>query len=617
MLMKEFIKLFKGRIIILMIAFCSILCVLANAQEQKQILDKAEDAYARDEYAIASKLYEKVISLKRNKHKIVIYTRLADCYKKINKYKEASEEYGLLTISDSAHAENWLFYADMLKSDAKYAEAKLAYIRYSQETRVDVSEQIAGCDSAVIWTNYPTTQVIENMRSINTTKADWGAVWYGENKQIVFVSDSLRSTQLKVSQKKLNQSIYGRTDNEYQKIYTVDTIKGKGLTYIRDFAPAMNVFTYHTGPVVFNANYDSAYFTVTNPVTEDLKGEKVIKKKHIVFYGTKRLEIYLSTKDSNGVWSKAKSFAYNQSHSYSVGLAALSRNGQLLYFVSDMPGGYGGLDIWYCERRNDSTWGIPQNCGPSINTVFDEAFPTIGMDGTLYFSSKGHTGMGGFDIFRSTGSKQEWVKPVNMNCPVNSSGDDFYYITRDEKSGFFASNRAGGVGDDDIYKYALPDTIKKIIKEPFVAKVPENSQDNLKKPIHPERENKIIVTNPVIENTGDAVKFVIYFDYDRYALSNIGDKETSQLMTYLKTRKQYKVALVGMASLEGSYEYNMKLSGRRANTVAAYLVSHGINEKRITISYVGKKLAQINSPVRAERWPDRKVEVQLIVDEVK
>jgi hypothetical protein len=118
-----------------------------------------------------------------------------------------------------------------------------------------------------------------------------------------------------------------------------------------------------------------------------------------------------------------------------------------------MPGGQGGTDIWYSEQQANGTWGVPQNCGTAINTPDDEAFPTMGADNNLYYSSKGKIGMGGFDIFKSTGARSAWSEPENLRYPINSPGDDFFMTTRADGTGFLSSNRPGGRGDDDIYTW--------------------------------------------------------------------------------------------------------------------------------------------------------------------
>jgi outer membrane protein OmpA-like peptidoglycan-associated protein len=144
---------------------------------------------------------------------------------------------------------------------------------------------------------------------------------------------------------------------------------------------------------------------------------------------------------------------------YSVGHAALTADGQTLYFSSDKPGGYGGVDLYKSVRDQSGNWSAPVNLGPTVNTSGDEMFPFVANDGTLYFSSNGHLGLGGLDVFSSAPVKDGWSKPENLGYPINTNWDDFnYIIDKDNKTGYFASNRDKNAdpaahGDDDIYKF--------------------------------------------------------------------------------------------------------------------------------------------------------------------
>ncbi|MFL9483864.1 OmpA family protein [Chitinophagaceae bacterium LWZ2-11] len=624
----------------------------ADAQEQRTVISRADDAYIRYEYAAAARLYEHLIAQKKNKDNVALITKLADCYREVNEYESACKYYGVLTGLNGAPNESWLYYGDVLKSLGKYAEAKAAYNQYQQKTGTSASLQIAGCDSAVVWMAHPTAHKPENVQSINTACAEWGATWYGKNNQIVFVSDSLRNTQMRSPDYKVNKDIYGRTGRAYQKIYVVDTTdRGINVDYIHDFSPAMNGFEYHTGPVVFNKNYDSAYFTVTYFLKRDIAGEKLVKKGHTVMYGTRRLELWYSVKNTvTGQWGKAKPFAYNKPESYSVGQAALSNDGLVLYFVSNMPGGLGGLDLWYSERINDTTWGAPKNCGPSINTPFDESFPTIGVDGALYFSSKGKIGMGGYDIFRTEGSKQTWTIPRNMGSPINSPGDDFYYVTNDEQSGFFASNRQGGAGGDDVYKYTLASEVKITPRKPVTVLILDNTVFNAKdnkvmpgaaitltntnrnvdwrkisdangKTFFVLEENssyKITATfkdytcdtvffdSPTASGETDTVythlylkerayhvgeSFVLddlYYDFNKWDIRPDAAKILDGLVETLRKFPTMEIELSSHTDSRGSDSYNMALSEKRAKSAVDYLISRGIAANRVIAKGYGE-----------------------------
>ena len=165
---------------------------------------------------------------------------------------------------------------------------------------------------------------------------------------------------------------------------------------------------YHTGPIELNGTEDTEYVTVTTSI----------------------------------------------SPKYSIGHATLTANGNIIYFSSDMPGVVGGSDIWFCEKQNDGTWGAPKNCGININTVEEEAFPRMGNDDQLYYSSKGKVGMGGYDIFVSQGKMTYWTEAENLKSPINSTSDDFYLTTKDGLTGYLSSNREGGAGSDDIFSFS-------------------------------------------------------------------------------------------------------------------------------------------------------------------
>src|SRR5690606_38879226 len=164
------------------------------------------------------------------------------------------------------------------------------------------------------------------------------------------------------------------------------------------------------------------------------------------------LKIYRQSGDS---WVE-EDFPYNDVERYSLGHATLSSDGRTLYYASDMPGGYGGVDIWYSELQTDGSWGAPQNAGSTINTSGDEMFPNIHGD-ILYFSSNGHIGMGGLDIFLAHGARSNFETPINLGHPVNSASDDFSFLIVEEdeetKYGYLSSNRMGGYGSDDIYSF--------------------------------------------------------------------------------------------------------------------------------------------------------------------
>lgn len=415
----------------------------AVAQEQPSISKTADIRFRREEYAQAAGLYERLLRTREGrKHAAEIKERLATSYRLYNQYDKAAYWYAQVLQDNTATPEDHLHYGDMLKSLGRYDEARQQYSQYPDQQRV--AARIAGCDSAVKWMNLPGGVHLKNETGVNTGKNDWGTTWHGNH--VVFVSDSVRKDVWYI---KGTRRRYGRNNAGYGKLYEAENGQS-GIGYVKDFSSFINNYPYHVGPVCFTPGGDTAYVTVTDPARR-----VPYDKKERPVYGTRQLRLLMFVRQQHK-WQPPVAFPYN-SNDYSIGHAALNEAGNVLYIASDMPGGSGGTDIWYCEKQGDNTWGKPQNCGPQLNTADDDAFPVTGAENMLYYASKGKAGLGGYDVFAASGSKATWTTPVNLLPPFNSSADDFYYVPQTDRDGFISSNRTGGKGGDDIYSFnALP-----------------------------------------------------------------------------------------------------------------------------------------------------------------
>lgn len=546
--MHRIIRYYGGLSLIVMVTSLSV-----NAQDQKSALKTANEHYDRQEYKLAIPSYEKLA--KKNKVKTAVLEKLAASYLGINNYEKSAAWYKVVVTRTDASTGAYLHYGDMLKSTGNYTKAKEIYALYKQKGKTDVSARVSGSDSSIVWLDNPTTDRVSNFGAVNSPSSEWGAV-PAQNNTLIFTSDSLRST-LFDKKDKLNKNTYGRTGNSFQKLYVYAA--GEKAT-IRQFSNVLNSFKYHVGPVILSSDQQTAYFTVTNayPIVHT-------KDKISDFYGSRRLELYTS-QFKNGQWQLPVPFAFNDAAHFSVGHPALSKDGNILYFTSDRPGGIGKTDIWYSEKAIDGSWGTPKNCGPTINTTEDEEFPTLAED-ALYFSSKGHPGMGGFDIFSSKGQKDQWDVAVNQRSPLNSPGDDFYLVMKDQQTGYFASNRPGGLGDDDIYTYS-----RQII--PPVIPV---------KPVIPPVVPVVVVSKP---KKGD--RFIVYYDFDK---SNIRPDAATILDSLARLMTKYpdmSVVLSSYADSRGKDKYNLTLSRRRAEAAKAYLVHQSIAPNRLKVEGYGE-----------------------------
>jgi outer membrane protein OmpA-like peptidoglycan-associated protein len=269
----------------------------------------------------------------------------------------------------------------------------------------------------------------------NSPQSDFGAVALGN--QVVFASAR------KVDEVMARE--YGWNETPYLNVFkVVDSAQTSARPEI--FSPKLKT-VYHDGPVFFSTDGKEMYVT-QNPYRFPGK----IGKKQINHF-----QLLVSKKLANGTWGELELLPFN-GKGFSTGHAALSANGQRLWFASDRPGGIGKSDIYYVVRNGDG-WGEPVNAGAAINTEGDEMFPFEATDGKLYFSSNGHLTLGGLDVCIAFNTINGY-KVRNMGHPINGTNDDFALsLSPDNKSGYFSSNRASNYGDDDIYRFDVLDPI--------------------------------------------------------------------------------------------------------------------------------------------------------------
>lgn len=263
---------------------------------------------------------------------------------------------------------------------------------------------------------------------VNTSEAEFCATSHGSD--LVFVGSQPKDLVN-------NSSPLDVNGVNYTDVFVASLKDGK-VKNKRSLSANINGL-YHDGPIAFNKKQTVAYLT------------RVEYKKGTESF-VNRAKIFVFEKKANAWWS-ATPFAYNND-AYSIGHAALSKDGNFLFFSSDMPGGYGGKDIYFC-RKNGSSWEKPENLGSNVNTTGDEEYPFMRDDDILFFSSNGHKGLGGFDIFTAYYFNGKWLFKRSEGAPVNSDRDDFGIVFTNAIAGYFSSNRPGGVGSDDIYSFSF------------------------------------------------------------------------------------------------------------------------------------------------------------------
>lgn len=440
-----------------LIVLLSFFPFLSFAQEQKSLRKQADLLYEQNSYAKAAAIYEKLA--KNKKDDVELLVKLANSYRFINNYEKAKRWFQQLQYTKLLPIPELLNYANVMHSNLELRESYDLLKEYEliNGTSDYIKMRINSCDSALAWMQLPSLIKVKNLDSVNTDKSEWGA-WAINDSVIVYTAERAPFVDKR-------KGTYSRTGQPYLGIYERQLFsKEKSKPFDRQFIAS----NYHSGPVMINPKHDLIYITRTY---NDSKTIREFNSSNGRVSGIRRLELWYSEK-KDGKWSDLLPFKYNNPENYSVGHAALSKDENILYFVSDMPGTIGKTDIWYCTKLKDGSWSVPVNCGPQVNSVEEELFPTIGTKGELYFSSNGRVGMGGLDIFKAIGEKSGWKDVVNMKYPVNSVTDDFLFTATTDTTGFLSSDRRGGKGSDDVYSYLIlpppPPPVPEVIVEEVV-----------------------------------------------------------------------------------------------------------------------------------------------------
>ena len=413
---------------------------LSVAQAQMSKTARAKKAMEALDYMTAITLYGQILENEDNAEAKI---NLAECYRRINDPENAEYWYGQVVRLPESEPVHKLRYGQMLQKNGKYDLAKEWFQKYVELVPDDQRGQYAlqSCIQAEnLLTKNNSVYIVEAL-SINSNLDDFSPAVAGD--QLVFASDRDRGVAMK------NEHTW--TGHPFLELYTAkfsmraDTTDGCRFRVgaPEKFSKDVNS-KYHEAAVSFS-NDDKEIFFTRNNFKDGKRGESD--------EGIVKLKVYHAPNLGEGKWGELESLPFN-SDEYSVAHPALTPNGEKLYFTSDMPGGFGGMDLYYSEKEN-GRWGPPRNLGPAINTEGNEVFPFYHNEGRLYFSSDGHVGLGGLDIFSAVDrGNDDWSTPENPGAPINSSSDDFGIIFNEEgKCGLFSSDRPGGAGGDDIYSF--------------------------------------------------------------------------------------------------------------------------------------------------------------------
>ena len=515
-------------------------------------MDEADRLYERYEYAKCLDIY---LQLSRQTSELKVVERIAECLRQMNRYEEAEQWYAQVLKYSSFDPIHQYHYAEILLRNKKFDLARSHYKNYY--AMVPDAEMMAlkmgSCDSAVLWTARPTGHILYNDARLNGRLSEWGLSF--DQDRLFFTSD--RNTGVPGSVDK-------RTGNGLYALYTMGP-ENKTPILLSSLKEWGSLFkNQHQGPIAFHQ--DTAYVTVTT----DVPPRRINRDKNVSqrLY-TRRLQLITLVKKQEG-WKLVKGFPYNDVNKYSVGHAAISADGKTLYFTADMAGGFGKTDIWYCEKQADGSWAKPVNCGPVVNTKAEEAFPFVSATGLLYYASKGLPGMGGYDVFSTSGSGKNWARPMNLKYPVNSTSDDFCLVTENGTQMYLSSNRQEGKGSDDIYSFTMANVPVKPLEKP------EPPQKDLVLTLTPPKKGETIV----LKN--------IYYDLDKSDIRPDAATELGKVVALLKKYPLMKIELSAHTDSRAADQYNLELSQRRAEAAVHYLIQQGISPNRLVARGYGE-----------------------------
>ena len=567
---------------------------------------------------------------------------IAHCYLMMNDIESAQQWLSRINTMNVYSPVEMFNYANALKSAGDYDNAIAQYRRYADlfpERSAKLPDWIESCKEAKVWIEKPLAFSIENVENINSENSDFGLIPF--KNEFIFSSDRVLSNKEYSS-----QEIFGWTGNPYLKIFSIKKVDEEITSYKPVPVDGINS-TFHNGPGVFDPSTDRIYYTLTKmqkveslPTNSDPTSFEDFSNPDQYI---NRLEIYSARLDNNK-WVDIKPFEYNNSEKYSVGHPCITEDGNIIYFASNMPGGYGNSDIYYCVRMPNSKWSEPVNAGPTINTEGKEVFPVLDQNGTLYFSSDGQKGMGGLDIFETQGSKNQWTQPENLKYPINSPKDDFLpYFTNPGISGYLSSNRDGGKGLDDIYYFSKEMTIvvstKARLKDNVIIPLEDvnlNFDELLKdKKSDFKTDDEGFFTkqancNTVLKITGTKEGYLsqskafqgtctnkndtmfvdlildkieenrsyvlenIYYDFDKWNIRPDAAIELDKLIKILNDYPNIDIELGSHTDARGTNKYNENLSQKRAESAVAYIISKGIEKRRITAKGYGENKLRNN-----------------------
>ena len=595
-------------------------------------LSVANEQFDRGEYFDASKTYRAVYNKlnprqDRELRGEVAY-QLGTCYRKLNMAARASAAYQNAIRYEYPDSMAIFYLARSLQMEGKYQPALDAYRQFLElaPDNALAREGVRGCQMAIKAKNSPKTRYkVSNAKIFNSRRADFSPMFLDKSFNTIYFTSS-------------NEKANGNDKSEITGMKRSDIFYSKkdekGNWQRPEPAEGELNSAFDEGVMSFSPDGQTMYLTMARRALD----------------ANTSVEIYTSRR-SDATWSAPQKFEITADTISAVGHPAVSPDGTYLYFASDMPGGFGGKDIWRINLKERV--GSLENLGEQINTPGDEMFPYVRADSLLYFSSDGHPGFGGLDMFvarlNSTGDR--WSVD-NLGLPLNSQGDDFGITFGEGESGFFSSNRGDARGYDHIFSFVKPDikvTISGMVLDKDEEPVPnaiirivgddgsnqkEVARDDGSFKFNLQRGVKYVMlagakgylnvkqefeSDPEEEDADYGIDFIlaainkpqvvenIFYDFDRASLRPESKAALDEMAQMLRDNPNVSIEMGSHTDRVGTEEYNEGLSDRRAKSVVDYLVGAGISADRLSWKGYGKSVPKTVTPRINREYPQFEV----------
>ena len=633
----------------------------SNKANASQI--KGDDHFSRYEYYLAAQEYKLVVDIDPTNYYCVF--RLAESYREYFDYPSAQKYYKIIITKDLLEfplARFW--YGIMLRDNGDYEDAQKQFklfVSEYHETTLAAEEYKDRARNAIVGLDLAREEMSKPQRDysfecmpvpINTIYSEYSPVIIGETDSIIAFTSSRLGTTGNIS----NDMLGGNLSDTYRFVYD-------GVSAWVPYVPEDNFVVansiYNESPGSFTRDGKKFYFTRCD--------EKVTVGK----YEDYNCVIYVMTKDATGLWgAPIKLNEYINMKGQWNSQPSVSPDGKILFFTSKRPGGIGMQDIWFSTCTQNDNWGPASNLGQGVNTIFSDMSPRYyGDDRLLYFASNGHEGFGGLDIFVSK-EEENFESSKNIGLPFNSHRDDFYFVLGN-KLGYLSSNRQGGIGNDDIYKFTILPKPESLISEIDVDSIPSGvksiavvgkivKSDGQKAPdvevaltdsnnvqlkvtktnsegvfrfdnLPANRSYRIVLieknskVTQQIAYTVDTVMIQsstvasnrklfenIYFDFNQAELRPEASKTLDELASYSSKNSQIQIELNANTDGLGTDTYNRDLSGRRGQSAIDYLVTKGVDRSRIVMNPLGKERPLTSNDNEIGRQLNRRVEFYIL-----